>query len=548
MFVSFFPKPRIFFWSAVAWAAVCIAGWYAFGRDLGPALGFLPGPGEPLPIGVSRFWSGPFLWFYLYYLAVVAVFAAAWRIIAPHPWASWSVLGSALILFTTYFQVQVSVTINAWYGPFFDLIQVALARSRPVTTGEFYSGIAQFLSIALVYVTVAVLTLFFANHYVFRWRNAMNDYYMSHWPRLRLVEGASQRVQEDTMRFARITERLGVELLESIMTLIAFLPVLVALSAGITEVPLIGDVPQPLVVATVLWSVFGTLFLAAVGIKLPGLEFRNQRVEAALRKELVYGEDDPRRADERTTRHLFDNVRRNYFRLFFHYMYFQVARIFFLQIDNIFGYLVLAPSIVAGAITLGLMQQILNALQQVRTSFQYLVYSWTTVVELLSIYKRLRAFEAVIHGEALPQIDRDFEVRLRYRRSPGGGVIDYARQPGANAGGPRAGRVIQSSARERREQQRQRDRHDHRADRIPGEGDAAPLHARRPAGRSRRASARRWRRRSSSGGRRSPRRWWPANRRPPARARPRGATIARTARMPSFPLHAIHRPAEANLH
>ena len=244
-----------------------------------------------------------------------------------------------------------------------------------------------------------MLSLFFVSHYVFRWRTAMNDYYMSHWPRLRHIEGASQRVQEDTMRFSDTTESLGVSLLDSIMTLIAFLPVLVRLSADITEVPLLGAIPYPLVVAALLWSAFGTGFLALVGIKLPGLEFRNQRVEAAYRKELVYGEDDPSRADPPTARELFANVRRNYFRLYFHYMYFNVARIFYLQVDNVFGYVILAPAIVAGAITLGLMNQILNALGQVRTSFQYLVNSWTTVVELLSIYKRLRAFEATIHGE-----------------------------------------------------------------------------------------------------------------------------------------------------
>ena len=51
---------------------------------------------------------------------------------APHPWAHWSILGSALILFTTYFQVQVSVAINSWYGPFYDLVQAALSKSRPV--------------------------------------------------------------------------------------------------------------------------------------------------------------------------------------------------------------------------------------------------------------------------------------------------------------------------------------------------------------------------------------------------------------------------------
>ena len=201
------------------------------------------------------------------------------------------------------------------------------------------------------------------------------------------------------------------------MTLIAFIPVLIALSANVSEVPILGAIPAPLLVVGLLWSVFGTAFLAIVGIKLPGLEFRNQRVEAAYRKELVYGEDHADRADGPTVRTLFDAVRRNYFRLYFHYMYFNVARIFYLQIDNIFGFLVLAPTIIAGAITLGLMNQILNAFGQVRSSFQYLVNSWSTIVELISIYKRLRAFEATLHGGELPSLDSEFLAAARVRGS-----------------------------------------------------------------------------------------------------------------------------------
>lgn len=406
MFVSFFPHPRAFFWSVLIWTALCMTLWYAAAADWGTHVG-LP-EGDATFIGVGRFWSGPFLWFYLYFVATVGLFAAFWQAVAPHPWWRWSILGSALILFITYFQVQVSVAINDWYGPFYDLLQTALARTRPVEIGEFYHGIATFLGIALVAVVVGVISRFFVSHYIFRWREAMNGYYMSHWPRLRQIEGASQRVQEDTMRFSTTTELLGVSLIDAVMTLIAFLPVLVHLSAGVTAVPILGEIPHPLVVAALLWSVVGTALLAVIGIRLPGLEFRNQRVEAAYRKELVYGEDDPRRADPPTVRELFDDVRRNYFRLYFHYMYFNVARIFYLQIDNVFGFVVLAPSIVAGTITLGLMNQILNALGQVRSSFQYLVSSWTTVVELLSIYKRLRAFESVIHDEPLPAIDRAY--------------------------------------------------------------------------------------------------------------------------------------------
>jgi peptide/bleomycin uptake transporter len=59
-------------------------------------------------------------------------------------------------------------------------------------------------------------------------------------------------------------------------------------------------------------------------------------------------------------------------------------------------YIALGPTIVTGAITLGVMQQIVRAFSQVENSFQYLVNAWTTIVELISVYKRLRAFESHI--------------------------------------------------------------------------------------------------------------------------------------------------------
>jgi peptide/bleomycin uptake transporter len=408
MFVSFFPAPRAFFWSAALWALAGVLFWFFVARHAGGMVGLEDPPADAPPvIGVAVFLTKPFLWFYIYYAVMVAIFALAWRVISPQPWFNWSVLGSALIIFVTYFQVQVSVAINNWYGPFYDLIQAALSKSRPVTLAEFYGELVTFAGIAFVAVIVGVLTRFFVSHYIFRWRTAMNAYYTANWDRLRGIEGASQRVQEDTMRFASTVEGLGVSLIDSVMTLIAFLPVLLRLSANVTEIPLVGVIPYPLVVVAILWSLFGTAFLALIGIRLPGLEFRNQRVEAAYRKELVYGEDDPNRAQPQTLTELFAAVRRNYFRLYFNYMYFNVGRIFYLQTDNIFPYIILAPTIVMGKITLGAMNQILNAFAQVRSSFQYLVNSWTTIVELLSIYKRLRAFEATLHGGPLPAIEHE---------------------------------------------------------------------------------------------------------------------------------------------
>jgi peptide/bleomycin uptake transporter len=400
MFVSFFPRPRLFILSAILWGILAVGFWYTFGAQLGALLGFQFPVSDEKILGAAIFWSSQSLWFYLYFAATTALFASAWMLLSPHRWSRWSILGSALILFTSYFQVQVSVAINGWYGPFYDLVQAALSKSAPVTLFQFYTQLATFAGIALVAVTVGVLTRFFVSHYIFRWRTAMNDYYIEHWPQLRTVEGASQRVQEDAMRFSTSMEGLGVNLIDAVMTLIAFLPVLVRLSSNVTELPLIGEIAYPLVVAALLWAMFGTTFLALIGIRLPGLEFHNQRVEAAYRKELVFGEDSSARAAPATLIELYAAVRRNYFRVYLNYMYFNVGRILYLQTDNIFPYFVLAPTIVAGKITLGPMNQILNAFAQVRSSFQYLVNSWPQIVELISIYKRLRAFENRIGSDS----------------------------------------------------------------------------------------------------------------------------------------------------
>ncbi|KJV40940.1 peptide transporter [Acinetobacter indicus] len=396
MFKSFFPHPKWFFSSLLLWFIFNLVLWYSGGQGWGTIIGLPEGYHEAeLPIGVSRFWSPAFLWFYLWYFLATAVFAIFWRIQSDNPWQRWSVWGSSFILFNIWFWVQVSVVINAWYSPFYDLIQQMLSNGGG-DVNNLYAEIMTFLYVAIVAVTVSVFNLFFVSHYVFRWRTAMNNYYTAYWDRLRHIEGASQRIQEDTMRFARTTEGLGVSLIEALITLIAFLPVLVTLSSHVKTLPILGEIPYALVWAAIGWAVFGTVLLMVVGYKLPGLEFNNQKVEAAYRKELVYGEDHAERADPLTLKELFSKVRLNYFRLYFHYAYFNLVRIWYMQLDNIYGLFVLFPSIAAGAITLGLMMQIGNVFGKVRESFQYLIASWPTIIELLSIYKRLKAFESTL--------------------------------------------------------------------------------------------------------------------------------------------------------
>ena len=397
MFKSFFPNPKWFFSSLVLWFVINFLLWnFAGGKAWGTFLGFAQGYADAeLSIGIDRFWSASFLWFYIWFLLAVVLFALFWRWKSDNPWQGWSVWGSAFILFNLWLMVQVSVAVNAWYVPFWDSIQKILSNGGG-DVNQLYAESITFIMLAGISVMSGVISTFFTSHYIFRWRTAMNEYYVEHWDQLRHVEGASQRVQEDTMRFATIVEDLGVELIKAIMMLIAFLPLLFVLSSKVPALPIIGELQYSLVWAAIGWAVFGTVLLMVVGVKLPGLEFNNQKVEAAYRKELVYGEDNENRAQPITLKELFKNIRTNYYKLYFHYAYFNLFARWYGQLDNLYMLFVLFPAIAAGLMTLGLIQQIMGVFNRVRESFQYLVTSWKTIIELLSIRKRLKAFESIL--------------------------------------------------------------------------------------------------------------------------------------------------------
>ena len=59
-------------------------------------------------------------------------------------------------------------------------------------------------------------------------------------------------------------------------------------------------------------------------------------------------------------------------------------------------FLIIAPSLFSGAITLGVVMQVSNSFDKVRESLSIFITNWTTVTELRSIYKRLKEFEQSI--------------------------------------------------------------------------------------------------------------------------------------------------------
>jgi peptide/bleomycin uptake transporter len=57
--------------------------------------------------------------------------------------------------------------------------------------------------------------------------------------------------------------------------------------------------------------------------------------------------------------------------------------------------------------TMGTYQQVVLAFNRVSASFQFLVTSWPTIVELLSVHKRLRAFESHLPPDSPLIVDAD---------------------------------------------------------------------------------------------------------------------------------------------
>jgi peptide/bleomycin uptake transporter len=325
-------------------------------------------------------------------------------------WRLWSWGGLFLLIVSLWFQVQMTVAINTWYGKFYDLLQnagdyvdkpnegIELFFSQLISLDYILNGFEgdlSFVVIAFPYIFLAIFTGWFTRIYGLRWREAMTFNYIPKWQAVESeIEGASQRIQEDCNRFARIIESLGLQVIRALMTLIAFIPILWTLSDKV-DIPILKDIEGSLVWFTLIISLGGIVISWFVGIKLPGLEYKNQRVEAAFRKDLVLGEDDKKNyAQTETLLELFTGIRFNYHRLYLHYGYFDGWMTSYDQFMIIAPYLIMGPGLFTGLITLGVMVQVSNAFSRVHGGFALFLHNWTTITELRSIWKRLSEFES----------------------------------------------------------------------------------------------------------------------------------------------------------
>lgn len=314
----------------------------------------------------------------------------------------------AWLMALSWYNVQILVTYNEWNREWYDAIQ-SLNEERfwflfwDLNLGRMWDFIwrkenvmPSFAEILIIYVPLATYAIWQTQRYVFNWREANTHFYLERWERsTQTIEGASQRLQEDLMKFGTTLQSLFTGFFSAVLILFAFIPVLWNLSEGL---PIWNGqiIPGFLVWAVLIISIGGTLISFLLGYPLPGLEYKNQVVEAQFRKKLVWSEDD---VNHRMTQDLFPMfaaVKRNYYRLFNWYMAFGLWQTAFSLLVGNMAIILLADSYFAQLITFGVLIQVVQAFGRVENSLTFFIDRWTTIVEFQSVVRRLREFNRVL--------------------------------------------------------------------------------------------------------------------------------------------------------
>jgi len=355
----------------------------------------------------------------------------------------------AVIIGYAAFLAHVKAQLNDWYASFYDLLQEAGGigigvGSGDVDTGsgdagaaslvEFRGRVAEelwkFVGVVAPLVWASPAAKWVRSTWALHWRLALMRAYLAKWStQHEPIEGASQRLHEDTQRFSNGLETCLITVLDAGFTLAIFSPILFELSENVAP-----PVPLGALEGSWLWttawvaSVIGLGGAAMVGQKLVGLEVENQKVEALLRKDLVLLETTPAvivgtaggdpvaptsplppltlppeqaRAPGFGPTAYFGStlarLQRNYMNLFKHFSLLNLFISAFDQLMVLFPYLVAGPLVFADdparRISLGTLMKLSNSFDKTFSAMNVVTDSWGSINEFRSTLRRLQQFE-----------------------------------------------------------------------------------------------------------------------------------------------------------
>lgn len=341
---------------------------------------------------------------------------------------AWAWAGLVLVAAHGVLRAWIKYKLNDFYGRFYDFggaagevgsgEDEALAHGRRRMT----ELLLEFAALCLPNIALHPVYKLVTNRWVLSWRLSLMRSYIERWRQDGSgIENGAQRVHEDTVRFARGLHSFCGTILDSVLTLVTFCPLLVSLGADVQPLPM----PEFWLVALCGGvAALGVLGSGLLGWSLIDLEVQNQKVEADLRKKLVLLEESPASLDAALASkswHGFVHedeivpevppsipplpqfqlvlvrLRTNYLRLYSAFCVFSLWLQSYEQAVVLMPYFIAAPLLYSSdpgtRLSLGKVTQLANAFSHVFSSLNVITDNWLEVTDWLSVLRRLNEWE-----------------------------------------------------------------------------------------------------------------------------------------------------------
>ncbi|MBI4367145.1 MAG: ABC transporter ATP-binding protein/permease [Deltaproteobacteria bacterium] len=375
---------------------------------------------------------------------IIATLATVWRIAGPYfrsqdRWPGRLLLAAVIAIELSI--VAITVLLNEWNARFYNALQDR-------NWDAFVTQLGYFCVLAAAFILLAVYQLYLNQWLHIRWRRWLTSSYLDHWLtganhyRMQLMGDAAdnpdQRIAEDISQFITLTLSIGLQLLNSTVTLGSFMIILWSLSAA-APLHLFGinfDIPGYLLWAALIYAVIGTALTHLIGRPLIALNFLQQRYEADFRFNLVRVREnseqiallDGENAERDRLLMRFGNVVANWLAIMSRQKKLTFFTAGYAQASVVFPFIMVSPAYFAGAVQLGGLMQSANAFNRVQDALSVFVNLYRNLAEWRAVIERLAGFDAsvaaaraiavappvidVVRGEAAAIAFKDLAVRL----------------------------------------------------------------------------------------------------------------------------------------
>lgn len=346
---------------------------------------------------------------------ILATLAIVWRIASPYfrsqdKWAGRGLLAAVVTI--ELMLVAIDVLINQWNARFYNALQ---DRNWDV----FVRELGVFSLLAACFIALAVYQIYLNQWLQIRWRRWLTGHYLGEWLdkssnhyRMQLqgdaADNPDQRVSDDVKLFVEKTMDIGLNLLNSVVTLLSFVVILWGLSAA-APLQMFGaqfDIPGYLVWGALVYAIFGTALTQWIGSPLVRLSFQQQRYEADFRFNLVRVRENSEQialmqgepAERGRLWDRFNFVVDNWYGIMSRTKRLTAFTASYGQAAVIFPYILVAPAYFAEKIQLGGVAQTASAFGSVQKALSVFVNIYRSLADWRAVLSRLDGFEMSIQS------------------------------------------------------------------------------------------------------------------------------------------------------